>query len=88
MLVWGCILITILGGAFLSYVLLKRGIDADGSVSADRAKTLKWAGATSSIITAIFMLIVLFLRKRIQYINYHAACMHVSYTYTYSLVCH
>jgi hypothetical protein len=67
-LVWGCILITICGGSFLSYVLLKRGIEASDSVSEDRAKTLKWAGAISTIITFIFMLIVLFLRKRIKYI--------------------
>lgn len=65
-LVWGCILITIFGGAFLSFVLLKAGIDADHSVSEDRAKALKWTGSIALIITGIFTAVILYLRKRIS----------------------
>jgi len=69
-LVWGCILLTIGGGGFLSYTLLHEAYAGGGLVPAtdseSRVTALKYGGYISGGVTAVFFLAILALRTEIS----------------------
>ncbi len=64
-LVWTAFLIMITGGFLMSYTLLKKAADINDTAAADRKKAMQGFGILMVILTFIFMLIVIALRKRI-----------------------
>ena len=53
------------GGFLASYALLRMAATADTTTASDRAKAMRGVGIAVAVVTAIFLLIILALRKRI-----------------------